>query len=90
MPFSKCSNSEARNVINFHQRDKRSNYNFSKVKSRKRSFSDEFYASEIKIKEKFKLKTKLTEKKILKVNSMQLMQNLFSFQAPFKFLKSIH
>ena len=32
---------------------------------------------EIEIKEKFKLKTKLTEKIDLKINSMQLMQNFF-------------
>ena len=42
----------------------------------------------IKIEEKFKLKTKLTETKKLKMNSIQGMQNLFSFQTPFKFLKS--
>ena len=44
----------------------------------------------IKIKEKFKLKTKLTKDKNLKISSIQVMQSLFSFQAPSKFLKSIH
>ena len=49
MPFSKCSNLEAKNVIHFklcHQRDKRLNYNLKKTKFRKQTFLDGFYASE--------------------------------------------
>ena len=50
MSFSKYSNLEAKNVLHFKEK----------------SFLDGFYASEIKIKEKFKLKTKLTEEKFKK------------------------
>ena len=43
----------------------------------------------IKTTEKFKLKTKLTETKKSKISSLQVTGNLFSFQTPFTFLKSI-
>ena len=45
-----------------------------------------FMHLKIKIKEKFKLKTKTHQNKNLKISSMQVMQNLFSFQTQFKFL----
>ena len=46
--FPKCSNLEAKNIINFklcHKKDKRLNYNLRQTKSRKQSFLDGFDAS---------------------------------------------
>ena len=56
MPFSKCPNSEATNVINFklcYQRDKRSKH---KQNLENKAFYMGFMHLQIKIKEKFKLK----------------------------------
>ena len=61
MSYLKCSNLEAEKIIDFtlcYQINKRSSYNFRYAKSRKRSFSDGFYASENQINKKIQ-----TEKK---------------------------
>ena len=57
-----------------------------------KAFQMGFTNLKIEIKEKFRLKTKLIKikDKKLKISSIQVMQNLFSFQTPFTFLKSIH
>ena len=65
MSSSKCYNLEAKNVIHFklcNQTDKRSNCNLRYCKA----FKMGFMYLEIKIKEKFSLKTKLTKSKIQK------------------------
>ena len=67
MPFSKCSNLEAKTIVLFklcHQRDKRWNCNLHQTKFRKQSFSDGFLHLKINIQAKFKLKTNLTKTKI--------------------------
>ena len=76
MSFSKCSNLEAKNDVHFklcHQRDKRSYYNLEYEKFRNNLEYEKFRKNlfrwvsmhlKIQIKEKCKLKTKLTKTNI--------------------------
>ena len=59
--FWKCSNLEAKNIINFklcHKRDERSNYNLRLTKSRRQTFLDGCMHLNIKINEKFQTENK--------------------------------
>ena len=89
MPFSKCSNLEAKNFVLFklcHQRDKRWNCNLHQTKFRKQAFQMFFFASENQYSSKIQTENKTHQDKNLKItSSIQVMQNLFSFQTPFKF-----
>ena len=51
---------------------------------------DGLHAAENQNKRKIQTENKTRQDKNLKINSIQVMQNLFSFQTPFKFLKNIH
>ena len=92
MSFSKCSNLEAKKLIDFelcHKKIKGRTIISDNQNLKSKAFQMGFRDLKIKIKEKFKLKTKLT-KKNLKVSYVKLMQNYFNSQKPFKFLKFIH
>ena len=93
MPFSKCSDLEAKSIMHFklcHQRNEGSNYNLQQTKFRKQNFLNGFYASESQSKRKIQVENKTHQGNNLKISSIQAMQNLFTLQTLFKVLKSIH
>ena len=53
--------------------------------SNKQRFLDLFFAPENQDSSKIQTENKTHQDKNLKISSIQIMQNLFSFQAPFKF-----
>ena len=80
MLVSKRSNLEVKKVIHFklcHLRDKRSNNNLQSTKFRTQGFLDRVYASENQTNRKVQTEHKTHRDKNLKIDSIQVLQNLF-------------